>query len=49
MAKINIDDDKTLHPCRYCDGNGYPCEHCKDGVVDNRPELDDYEDERRKA
>ena len=54
MAKI-FDDSNTRHECSACLGtglgnaDGIPCWHCKgSGQVDNRPELEDYqEDERR--
>ena len=54
MSKIFMDEDFfMLHECRFCIGtgagtaDGIPCWLCNgSGMVDNRPELDDYEDER---
>ena len=55
MAKIFMDEDFfMLHECRFCLGtgagtaDGIPCWLCNgSGMVDNRPELDDHEDDGR--
>jgi len=51
--KQKYDESNTLHECPLCRGTGESqsgigsCSMCRGkGKIDNRPEPDDYEDER---